>query len=426
MKRKTLVMNVDYFDELSLHEGGMGPEHVEALVRQCAERGVDVVNWRAVGLGIAGYPSRLLSADGWELPEKGKERERFPVLGGASPEQRKARLVRRRMHWGDQLAQSLRKMDPIAVARDACRRHGVAFFIWMDPIDEMFNVFLLQHPEWLVLGRDGKTPWPGLRSYGHAGARANALDVVEELLAYRPDGLYLSMSCHTRHWEILADQPEDFFGFEPSVRESYRKRVGRDMDDGTFDEEAWHQSKGDGFTEYFRQVKRRAASAGVKLALGTQFGPHMIFTCPPFSKKIPYRYAVQWQRWVDEGIADILVLGDYEWTWDFHPICEAKGFPIEKGRYAADLFTREYVDYAAGRAACWLFSSWLSAYAQHHQGASAGNLADAMRMRSRTLLATAADGICLHEAHTFEHYRGFDTVSEMRRTLEEAASEAIR
>ena len=418
MKRKTIVMNVDYFDELSLHEGGMGPEHVEALARECAERGVDVVNWRAVGLGIAGYPSRLLSSDGWEIPGQEKESERFPVLDDEPPEKRKARLVRRKLHWGDRLAQSLQKMDPIATARDACRRHGLAFFIWMDPIDEMFNIALLQHPEWLVLGRDGKTPWPGLRSYGHEAARANALEMVDELLAYRPDGIYMSMSCHTRHWKVLAEQPDDFFGFEPSVRESYRKRTGRDMDAAPFDEEAWHQAKGDGFTGYFREVKRRLKSVGVKLALGTQFGPHMFFTCPSFSKNVPYRYAVQWKQWVDEGIADVLVLGDYEWTWDFHPICEAKGFPIEKGRYAADLYTRGYVDYAAGRADCWLFSSWLEAYAKKHQGASSDSISGALRMRSATIREQGADGICLHEAHTFEHYDAFDTVVEMRKLLD--------
>jgi hypothetical protein len=41
-----------------------------------------------------------------------------------------------------------------------------------------------------------------------------------------------------------------------------------------------------------------------------------------------------------------------------------------------------------------------------------------MRMRARTVLETGADGLCLHEAHTFEHYKGFDTVAEMRHTFD--------
>jgi hypothetical protein len=72
------------------------------------------------------------------------------------------------------------------------------------------------------------------------------------------------------------------------------------------------------------------------------------------------------------------------------------------------------------------FSSWLSAYAQHHQGASAGTLDEAMRMRARTILETGADGICLHEAHTFEYYHAFDTVRDMRRTLDHATASAKR
>jgi len=156
------------------------------------------------------------------------------------------------------------------------------------------------------------------------------------------------------------------------------------------------------------------------LAVGTQFGPYTELTSPVFSTSVKYRFETQWKRWVDEGIADALILGDYEWTWDRVPPWEAKGIHPPAGRQVSDVLAPEYVAYVAGRAKLLFFSSWLSAYAQHHQGASAGNLEDAMRMRARTVLETGADGICLHEAHTFEYYKGFDTVSEMRHTFDAA------
>lgn len=413
MSKKSIIMNVDYFDELSLHEEGMGPDQVEALVSQCAQMGVDTIVWRAHGLGTAGYPSRILATS-----EQTAKADRSLSMARATPQEQEAYAQQKKSPSTkpNKLAQSLKKMDPLAVARDASRRHGLKYFIWLDFIDERNNRFLLEHPECLVTGRDGKTVWPGLRSYANAAAVENQLAVVDELVAYKPDGLYLSTSCHTRHLNF--PEPEDFFGFEPEIAEAYQRRTGRAITQEPLDHAAWNAVKGDGFTEFFRQVKDRLRPIDGRLMIGTQYGPQTILTTPFFSTHVPYRFETQWKRWIDEGIADILVLGDYEWPWDRVPIWQAKEITPPEGKQVADILTRDYVDYAAGRAECVIFSSWLSAYAQHHQGASAGNLEDAMRMRSRTVLETQADGIVLHEAHTFEYYNGFDTVGEMRKTLD--------
>jgi len=134
--------------------------------------------------------------------------------------------------WGGRLTATLARMDPIATARDACRRHGILFYIWLDPIDKRRNRFLIEHSEFLVVGRDGKTLWPGLRSYANEKAVNNQLMVVDELVAYQPDGLYLSTSCHTRHLKF--PEPDDFFGFESPVAEAYRWETGRDLFDKDF------------------------------------------------------------------------------------------------------------------------------------------------------------------------------------------------
>jgi len=410
VKKKNIVMNVDYFDELGLHDEPMGPKQVEALVKECAERGVDTIFWRAAGIGIAGYPSKVLAS-----PEK-TAKTAYSLVAARAKDTPYAGLGKPREDADRLLRASLTCMDPLSVARDACHRHGLKFFVWLDPFDEMCSYFVFEHPECQILGRDGKSSWPGMRSYCIKEAVENQLAVVDEVLAYHPDGLYLSTSCHSRHLQF--PEPDDFFGFEKPVVESYKKRVGRGIDEGTFDADAWNDIKGDGFTEFLRQTSLRSKKTGAKLAVATQFGKHTVFASPYFSTHIPYRFTTQWKRWIDEGIADILVLGDYEWTWDPGPVWEAKGISVQKGRYAADELTPEYVKYVNGRAECLLFSSWLSAYAQHHKGASAADLEGAMRMRSATIKATGADGICLHEAHTFEHYKGFDTVSEMRRSLD--------
>ncbi len=427
MSEKSIVMNVDYFDEVCIHnDKPYGPDQVETLVKRCAESGVDTIYWRAIGLGMAGYPSRHLlrpqdlgasdmSVMMPRMSDKDRDPDGFKPGGNFVLDVSSAGGYRKGIGgWGNRMAESLALMDPLVASRDACRRHGVRWFIWHDFLDERHNLSLAKHPEWLVTGKDGTTRFPGLRSYANPDAVADQLRVIDELLAYQPDGLYFATSCHNRH--LSFPEPADFFGFEDPVVEACREKLGVDIRTEPFDAEAWHDIKGGFVTDFFRQVKRRAAAAEAQVAIGTQLGPQTILTAPVFSTHVPYRFATQWKTWIDEGIADILVLGDYEWPWDNVPIWEAKTMSWPAGTYAADHEGKQYADYAQGRAKLHWFSSWLSAYVAKHQGASSDSLEGAMNMRTKTVLATGADGICLHEAMTFEKPTdGFDTIVEMRR-----------
>lgn len=426
MAEKTIVMNVDYFDELCIREQPFGPADVDELVRRCAEAGVDTIYWRAIGLGVAGYPSRYLmnpgdlaTSDMSLMMPRMAQKDRDPDVrpgGDVVLDVTNAGGYRKGMAgWGrDRILESLRRMDPLAESRDACRRHGVRWFIWHDYLDERHNLSLLQHPEWLVTGRDGQTRFPGLRSYAVPAAVDDQMRVVDELLAYRPDGMYFSTSCHNRHLNF--PEPEDFFGFEEPVVQACRKALGVDIRTEAFDHQVWHDIKGEFITDFFRRVKQHADPLGVKLAIGTQLGSQTILTAPAFSTHIPYRFTTHWRDWVDEGIADTLILGDYEWPWDNNiPIWHAKNMSWPEGTHAADHEFKPYAEYVRGRARLFWFSSWLSAYAAKHAGASADSLAGAMELRTRTLLNTPADGICLHEAMTFEREAdGFDTIRRMR------------
>lgn len=412
MKHKKLVMNVDFFDEIGLHGESMGPEDVRELVRRCKDAGIDTIFWRAAGLGVAGYPTERLSSGKWLAgADRSLIMSRLP--GEKSVPQSE------RYYAESPLDRTLKRMDPIATARDACREAGIEFFIWLDVFDEQNGRFLLEHPECQVRGRDGAF-WPGVRSYANAAAVANELEIIAELAAYKPDGLYFATSCHSRH--LSFPEPDDSFGFEPEVAASYKHETGRELADIATPEEyeIWHRIKGNFFTEFLRKAKALVKPDNIRLAVGTQFGRYTELASPYMSASVKYRFETQWKRWIDEGIADALILGDYEWTWDRVPPWDAKGIHPPAGKQPADVMAPAYVAYANGRAELLFFSSWVSAYAQHHAGASAANLEDAMRMRSRTILETGADGICLHEAHTFEYYDAFDTVAEMRRTLDAA------
>lgn len=125
-KRKKLIMNVDFFDELSLHwdKGYMDAGDVGELVATCAENGIDTMFWRANGLGTAGYPSKIVGSAEWA-----KTADFSLSVARMSKKQQEAYAQNKGEGepWQGRLTATLEHMDPIAEARDLCRRHGISF-----------------------------------------------------------------------------------------------------------------------------------------------------------------------------------------------------------------------------------------------------------------------------------------------------------
>lgn len=383
-RRRKICLTVDFFDELGLHKKGIRPEDIRELVRTARKAGVDRIVWRVAGLGVAGYHTTRLTTLDW-LAAADRSIIASRTKDGKVPQSD-------RYCVDSPLAKALQVMDPPVEALKACRAEGLECYLWVDLFDEQNGRWLLEHPEALVRSKAGK-PWPGLRDYANNDALWAKLDDVAELLSwkYKPDGIYLSMGSHARHLEI--GEPDGDFG----------------------------KLSADRFNLLIRMISERVHKENAKLMVGAPLGKTIDFAVPYMSDRVKYRVELDWKKWIDEGWADALVLGDYEWTWDAVPNWKAKGLDPSKlvpGNEAADVFAPEYVDYANGRAEILFFSSWLSAYAQHHKGASASSLSGAMKLRGDTILRTGADGILLHEAHTFEYYRGFDTIKSMRRRLD--------
>lgn len=384
-KKRKICLTVDFFDELGLHKKGIKPEDIRELARTARKAGVDRLVWRVAGLGVAGYHTKRLSTPDW-LAKADRSVICSRTKDGKVPQDDRYRP-------DSLLAKALRTMDPLVEAQKACRAEGLELYFWVDLFDEQNGRWLLEHPEALVRSKAGK-PWPGLRDYANNDAMWAKIEDIAELFSwkYKPDGIYLSMGSHARHLEI--DEPDGDFGKLPADR----------------------------FNLLIRLISERVHKENMKLMVGAPLGKSIDFTVPYMSDNVKYRVELDWKRWIDEGWADSLVLGDYEWTWDAVPNWKAKGLDPSKlvpGNEPADVFAPEYVDYAKGRAEILFFSSWLSAYAQRHKGASASSLSGAMKLRTDTVLKSGADGMLLHEAHTFEYYRGFDTIRAMRRRFDQ-------
>ncbi|MBR4653610.1 MAG: hypothetical protein IKO72_09635 [Kiritimatiellae bacterium] len=355
---KALYVTVDPMDETTIYKTGMTKENLRALVVKYRKAGVRGLVWRVQHLGIAGYPTRELSTID-DYP---------PKLPDCLWERCKDRKIT--AHKIPTFRKMLENMDPLAEAVKACREEGLEIYFFVDLFDEMFGKFLLANTDVLVTAKDG-AKYPGLRDYSNEKAVRQKLDAIAELYRYAPDGLYLCTSCHARH--LAFPEPDMAFGTLPGAK----------------------------FTEFLARLKAECRPHGIKLMVGTALGGSLDFSSPHFSEHVKYRIELEWKRWIDEGLADSLVLGDYECLWKMNGLWRAKGVKsVAPGSFPADVFIPEYVSYAKGRVPLLVFSGWITARQCHDQ----------LRQCADTVRDLGLDGIFVHESMALEGTRDSDAM----------------
>ena len=234
-------------------------DEVRLIVRRCAELGANRVLFQVRGNASAFYPSRLEPWDAW--------------LGGKDP-----------------------GFDPLAVALEAARAHGLELEAWInalplwrgvDPPADPEHPYL-RHPEWVVVGSDGK---PQRRTAHYVCAnpalpavRAHVAAVASELATnYALDGLHLDYIRYVTDEEHQLDFSRDpdslrAFGADPAE-----------------DPAGWARFKAAQVTATVREVRAavRAARPGCRLTAA-------VFP----TRQSRARVAQDVEGWVREGLVD--------------------------------------------------------------------------------------------------------------------------
>lgn len=367
---KDIFVTVDFFDEMGFRDysPAMTSDHIRKLVKRHKEAGVDGLLWRVASLGLAGYPSeRLTQISEITTIDRSEAVRREDCSGGSMPASTwmiPDRDKRYRPYY-ETFKATMAAMDPFAEARRICKEEGVKLYFWVDLFDEMFGKFLVAHPECLVRTKEGAR-YPGVRDYANETAVREKLEEIAELYKYKPDGLYLSTSCHSRHLKF--DEPDGAFGTLP----------------------------GPVFTAFLVRLRKECAPRGVKLMIGLPLGGSFNFCSPYRSANAKYRIELEWKRWIDEGIADSLVFGDYERLWDRPDEWRAKAVPPPGKVAPIDFYAPEYVASVKGRVKLYLFSGWLTAKNMFEKTDRCA--ADANKY--------GFDGLFLHESATIETVKG--------------------
>ena len=404
---KQIIMNIGYYDELMLRDRIMTEEDIAELMGLCADNGCTRVQLRVGGpVGRYLYPTKLPNRMVFDRDEAMRSTE-FPGVSDIPSERRKQAD---RWQWQlDTIQETMARFDPLAVARDAAKARGLEFYVWFDIHDDFYpghlSDFMLNHPECQWTSRDGLHRYNYLRSHAFPEAREDLLGYVREIAEYKPDGFYLCTCNHAQHGPHPGKI--DFYGFEAPVAERYLELYDVDIrETADIDMEAWHRVKGEFMTELFRGIKQAIEPVGAKLSIGTHLGDYTCFRSPYFTNygRISARYYNDWRTWVGEGIADGLVMGDYQPVWEKQgrDYWRYFGEPVDSAERPGDVAAEMYADECKGKCELYYFSG-------HMHGERVGRI---IKTCGKAIREHPADGFVVHEAMVVEQTDTWDVLKE--------------
>ena len=218
-------------------------------------------------------------------------------------------------------ARLIQQFDVLDVALAEAKKRGISFYADPALFDAYFpgleNDFFEAHPDYYLLARDQKTPYRAIPCYAEKAVQAYRLAEIRELLARGVDGISFGLESH--YCGAGANTP-DSFGFNPPVVQAFQDRYGVDILKDDFDADKLCALNGEIFTGFLRRVRALLGPERKMIAALTVNGWHgyggpagQALQChrtddAPEPGKPCYRFDLQWETWIREGIADDLLV----------------------------------------------------------------------------------------------------------------------
>ncbi|MBA3482485.1 MAG: hypothetical protein H0T51_11775, partial [Pirellulales bacterium] len=172
-----------------------GVEGVRNMLDACKACGWSHVYWRVFDAGRATYASKLLKPagaadfDNYFNPQNDADRDLFRRYSPAVDETRAAEILKQLE------ANGYADFDSLAAAIDYGHSIGLKIHAWASINEDdhgwgWVSEFAKTHPEYRWVRRDGR-PYRSQLSFAFSEVRAYKLALIEELLAYDVDGLFL-------------------------------------------------------------------------------------------------------------------------------------------------------------------------------------------------------------------------------------------
>lgn len=173
------------------------------------------------------------------------------------------------------------RYDPLKVAVEKAHENGIELYAWFDPVDDgrrflpsidswWVSRFHEDHPRFRLVDRNGVRRW-GQLCFGYPEVRVYKTAVVEELMGYGVDGIYIKTGWqHNMIWDGGKYDYSQFVYNDVALAE-YEQRWGKPAD-GEYDLGKLKKVHGDFFGEWLWEASQVVHSAGKKLAFSMRPG----------------------------------------------------------------------------------------------------------------------------------------------------------
>lgn len=222
--------------------------------------------------------------------------------------------------------------DPLAYLLEGARQRGLEVHAWVNA----FTAGMLQsrptsrqhvlsrHPEWVTYDQTGRSLWDYGSEITELDLPAFMLDpglpevqdfvvsmVVELVERYDVDGIHLD---YVRY-------PDTRFGYHPQVRRRFQERVGVDPlwlhgEQGQLLRQSWGEATVEKVMEAWNEWRRQQVTGLVRRVYRevTARKPWVKVSAAVYADRHIARERVlqDWERWLQEGIVDMVVLMAYQ------------------------------------------------------------------------------------------------------------------
>jgi hypothetical protein len=256
-----------------------GPQGVRHMLDACKACGWSRVHWRALDGGRACYASKLVrpsfkvdpESSVWS-PKTDDEKAVYKKFFGNVSEERRVQILNEQQRYDyatfDTLAEAVRYGHSI----------GLQIHAWASINEDdhgwgIVSDFARDHPQFRWIKRGG-TPYHSQMSFAFPEVRAYKLGIIDELLAYDIDGLFLDW---IRTGDIRDNPQTDVngvadSGYETPLVAAFKQQFGVDPRDAPNGDEQWVRVRAEPQTIFMRDVRKRVAGAKKKVPLAVMVG----------------------------------------------------------------------------------------------------------------------------------------------------------
>jgi hypothetical protein len=322
------ILNVDFYDLVIEHGHALSESDIYYVCREAKLNGVDVINLRVMGMKVP-------DGSGGNITEN--YLEKFDEVDAANYGLSSSDITARQ-GYANLVATTFANVNVLEKFTLFAHGQGLKIWAWIDIFDGWFpgiyDPYLNPHPDYPSVTAHPEYQWrakatnanplyfKGVMSYGNSACVNYRIQQINYFLGdIGMDGVYLSQSCHSRHYQT-GIKKQDYYGYEPCVRDRMRNIYGTAAENDIWDAsfpihqlylERWNGIKGDIMFDFYDAIKTEVEThSNTTLAIGLQLGATINFCSPYESSNVVARYTNWYEKIIDQNVADYIIANDYE------------------------------------------------------------------------------------------------------------------